>query len=51
MEGQMTEEQKRLLQQLKATIPPDNPHTHGYTDTNQIRWEMLIELLETILTE
>lgn len=45
----MTEKQKNLLIQIKSTIPPDSPHTFGYVDTNQMRWEWLISLLETML--
>jgi hypothetical protein len=45
----MTEEQKELLNRIKGLMPPNNPHTAGYADNNQIRWEILIELLETML--
>ena len=45
----MTEEQRDLLRRLKSTIPPDDPHVYTYLDTNQLRWEMLISLLETML--
>jgi hypothetical protein len=42
----MTEKQKNLLIEIKASMPPDSAYV---VDTNTIRWELLIQLLETIL--
>ena len=30
-------------------MPSDSPHTFGYVDLNQMRWEWVISLLETML--
>lgn len=43
----MSEEQE-LLNRIKALMPPDEPHV-GYSD--QIRWEILIKLLDSWLAK
>jgi hypothetical protein len=45
----MTEKQEQLLKQLKSSMPPDDPHVFSYVDLNQMRWEWVISLLETML--
>lgn len=43
----MNWEQEQLLERLKMSMPMES--LHGLSDLNQVRWEVLIKLLESIL--